>query len=60
VNNPLLLISGYFVGLFFVVLAWSKIHQRIERNRKDAKRPILRKIKEANAVEAHDHVMAGH
>jgi hypothetical protein len=60
VNNPLILISGYFVVLFVLVMAWSKIRKRIQRNRKDAQRPILRKIEEVNAVETHDQVMARH
>jgi hypothetical protein len=59
VNNPLIFIGGYFVGLFVFVMIGSKIHRRVERNRKDAKRAIITEIEKVEAAEARQHAMAG-
>jgi hypothetical protein len=59
VNNPLVLIGGYFVGLFVLVMIGSKVHKRVERNRKDSKRAIIAQIEKVEAAEARQHAMAG-
>jgi hypothetical protein len=57
VNNPLILISGYFVGLFFVVMVGSRIHRQIGRRRKDSKRPLITEIEKVEA--ARQQILAG-
>lgn len=45
-SMPLFVLTAYFGILFVVVMAWSKLRHRNRRSRRDAERPLLRKIEE--------------